>query len=151
MLILGDATQIPLKNGSVQYVISNSMIEHITPSRRLLFANEIMRVASKGYFVSTPNYWFPFEPHYHMPLFQFIPQRLKRWLLQRIRIGYVRKEPESAGVLLTKEELARLFPCAEVTGLSFTRLLPETLVAWQRLGVKHCIVNPGHTRRGFCV
>lgn len=131
-LVLGDACKVPLKNASVDYVVSNSLVEHIPPELRPNLAREVMRVARKGYFITAPNYWFPFEPHYYMPFFQFLPESFKRRLVQRVRIGWITKESYEPIALPTKQEFARLFPRANIAGLSFTHVLPETLIAWQR-------------------
>ena len=88
-VVLGDATRIPLKHNSVDYVISYALLEHIAVERRPHLAQEIMRVARKGYYIATPYYWFPFEPHYWMPFFQFLPEFFKRWLTQRVRVGMI--------------------------------------------------------------
>jgi len=61
--IIGDARNLPLDDESVDYVFSNAVIEHISRERRHLFASEIERVVRKGYFITTPNYYFPYEPH----------------------------------------------------------------------------------------
>jgi len=133
-LIVGDATDIPLRNRSVDYVVCNSLLEHIPPQRRTQFARETVRVTRRGYFISTPNYWFPLEPHYNMPFFQLLSERLKRRLRQRVPIGYVfHKDAEVVGFLVTKSEPRRLFPRAAIGDLYFTLLLAETLVAWQQL------------------
>lgn len=131
-LILGDACEVPLKDSSVDYVVSNALLEHISPGWRPSLAREVTRVARKGYFITTPNYWFPFEPHYEMPFFQFLPESFKRRLTRRVRIGWITKESYEPIALATKRELRRLFPRANIAGLSFTHVLPETLIAWQR-------------------
>jgi len=131
-VVLGDATRIPLKDKSVDYVISYALLEHITVERRFHFAQEIMRVARKGYYIATPYYWFPFEPHYWMPFFQFVPEFFKRWLTQKVRVGMIYKESYEPIALATKRELRRLFPQANITGFSFTGVVPETIVAWWR-------------------
>jgi hypothetical protein len=47
------------------------------PDRRHQFAQEMMRVG-KCWFFTTPNYWYPFESHYHLPLIQFMPESMER-------------------------------------------------------------------------
>ena len=132
-LILGDATAIPLQNGAVDFVVANALLEHIMPpAQRPQFVREVLRVARKGYFISAPNYWFPLEPHYYMPFFQFLPESLKRWLSWRVRMGWMHKESYVPVSLPTKRELRRLLPAAHITGLSFTHTIPETIIAWQR-------------------
>lgn len=42
------------------------------------FGAEIARVARRGYFVTTPNKFFPIEPHTLLPLYQFLPERWQR-------------------------------------------------------------------------
>ncbi|WP_228061055.1 MULTISPECIES: class I SAM-dependent methyltransferase [unclassified Coleofasciculus] len=54
-------------------VFSNSVIEHVGDyEEQHKMANEVMRVG-KRYFVQTPNFYFPIEPHFVLPLFQFLP------------------------------------------------------------------------------
>ncbi len=131
--VRADAVCLPFPDKSVDYLVSNALLEHVMPpSRRPRFAEEVRRVARKGYFISAPNFWFPLEPHYFMPFFQFLPESLKRWLVQRVSMGCMSKESYEPVSLSTTRELRRLFPEATVTGLSFTGAFPETIIAWQR-------------------
>ena len=72
-VIVGDACNLSLNDKTVDYVFSNALVEHISKEKRCLFASEVKRVAKKGYFITTPNYYFPYEPHYKMPFWQYLP------------------------------------------------------------------------------
>jgi len=48
---------------------SKAVIEHIDKNKRFLFANEVRRFTRKGYFITTTNFFFPFEPNYLCPFF----------------------------------------------------------------------------------
>lgn len=59
---------------------SNSVIEHVGDwSQMIKFSREIKRIA-QNYFIQTPNYWFPIEPHYMTPFFHWLPKPIKIWL-----------------------------------------------------------------------
>ena len=72
-VVIGDGCGLPLGDNSVDFVFSDNVIEHVSEPKRESFVNELRRVARMGFLITTPNYWFPFEPHYHMPFFQFLP------------------------------------------------------------------------------
>lgn len=103
-------------------VFSNSLIEHISdPGDRKKLANEIKRIGKK-FFIQTPNYYFPVEPHFLFPFFQFLPDSIKINLTLKYNLGWFQKQPdkESAGRLvssirlLKQNELMELFPGAKV-------------------------------------
>src|SRR5690606_38569539 len=72
--VAGDATNLTqFGDQSFDLVYSNSVIEHLyTFENQKKMAAEIQRVG-KRYFVQTPNKYFFIEPHYALPLFQFLP------------------------------------------------------------------------------
>lgn len=97
---------------------SNSVIEHVgTLYDQVYMAREIRRVA-RGYWVQTPNKWFPIEPHFLVPFWQFLPSWLRARLLMRRQIGFVGQVQDyllaKATVeeirLLTAREMRWLFP-----------------------------------------
>lgn len=116
--IIGDATNLPFADKEFDIVFSNSVIEHLfTKENQLKMANEIRR-AGENYFIQTPNFYFPLEPHWLFPFFQFLPFRLRVFMTQHFNIGgYPKTKNFSEAVnrvkevrLLSKKEMQRLFP-----------------------------------------
>ena len=120
--IAGDARAIKAKDASFDVVFSNSVIEHVGIYQdQIQMAKEVRRVG-KRYFVQTPNKYFPLEPHFLFPLFQFLPINIRVLLLQNFRLGWFSKTPDKAKAreivesirLLDKREFISLFPNAEL-------------------------------------
>jgi hypothetical protein len=99
----------------VEVAFSNSVIEHLGSfEQQVEFAAELQRVG-KRFFLQTPNKWFPIEPHYLFPMFQFFPVSVQRWLHTHFDIGTFRKtDPFGTIRLMSKSELRRIFPNARV-------------------------------------
>jgi hypothetical protein len=117
--VQGDALRLPFRDKSFGLVVSNSVLEHVGDFvSQLRFAEEIRRVGVR-YWVQSPNRYFPLEPHFLFPGFQFLPLPLKR-LVGRSwpfswpkRYGATRSEIDQeirAIRLLTPNEMRRLFP-----------------------------------------
>jgi hypothetical protein len=53
------------------------VIEHVAPARRAAFAGELRRVA-RGWFVQTPAFSFPIEPHSLLPFAHWLPAGVRR-------------------------------------------------------------------------
>jgi hypothetical protein len=89
-------------------------------------AREIQRVG-KWYFIQTPNLYFPIEPHFVFPLFQFLPISWRVYLVRHFNLGWIRQEPDRERAerevrsinLLSKTQLRSLFPDANVTAEMF--------------------------------
>lgn len=117
-VILGDGSSLPLKDKCADYVLSIAVIEHVPKKQRHMVSSEVYRVAKKGIVFTTPNYFFPFEPHYLLPFFQFVPERFRRKLVVDwgLTIGHIKRDTYEEISLLTRKELKHLFPEAEVFG-----------------------------------
>lgn len=120
--ISGDGRDIKCDDNAYDFVHSNSVIEHVgNHSDMLSFAGEVRRVA-KSYFVQTPNYWFPVEPHYRTAGFHWLPISAREQLLLRMSLGSFAKAVDVAEAqraardsqLLTERRLRSLFPDAEI-------------------------------------
>lgn len=101
---------------------SNSVIEHVGSfADQRQMAQETRRVA-KRYFVQTPNFLFPIEPHFLFPGFQFLPRSVRILLIQKFSLGWVSRAPLRSDAenvidhvrLLTKGELQNLFPNGKI-------------------------------------
>jgi SAM-dependent methyltransferase len=71
------AAGLPFADGEFDLVYSSSVIEHVAPARREAFAAELRRVG-RGWFVQTPAYGFPVEPHSLLPFAHWLPVPLRR-------------------------------------------------------------------------
>lgn len=109
-------------NNDYDLVFSNSAIEHVGNLRDQLAVSEVVHKAGKYHFVQTPARRFPVEPHFHVPVFQFLPLWLKTFLHQRFRCGFMGREPRwlEARIacentrLLSRRELEHLFPGSRI-------------------------------------
>lgn len=126
--VVFDGCSLPFPDQSFDLVFSNAVIEHILgPGRQEQFAREVMRVG-KSWFVTTPNYWYPFESHYHLPLIQFLPRPLVREYNRALGTHIPKGSVQELG-LLSARGLQRLFPAGKIAKVRVT-FWPETLVAY---------------------
>jgi SAM-dependent methyltransferase len=102
--VKADASEgLPFADGEFDLVYCSSVIEHVPPARRVAFAAEIRRVG-RGWFVQTPAFSFPVEPHSLLPGAHWLPARLRKayW-----RLGAAGSWEEIS--LLKRTELEALF------------------------------------------
>ena len=121
--VVGDATDLSgFPDQSVDIVFSNSVIEHLFDrEHQKRMANEVVRVG-RDYWLQTPNRWFPMEPHFQVPLWQFLPRSLRVRILMKRQCGRrgpcgTREEAErliDEVSLLTRGELVAFFPDAQI-------------------------------------
>jgi hypothetical protein len=122
--VAGDARDLSrYETASFDVVFSNSVIEHLGPifSDQRRMADEIRRVG-KRYFVQTPNRYFPIEPHFLTPWFQFMPLSMRAWMVSHFSVGWYERIPDKAKArrevesvaLLTAAQVRQLFPEAQI-------------------------------------
>jgi hypothetical protein len=119
----GNACSLPeYADNSFDIVHSNSVIEHVGHWVEMTsMANEVRRLAPR-YYVQTPNFWFPMEPHYRTLLFQMWPEAVRAKMLMRKRRGFRGPYTDLSAAmrdvqtveLLNKEQMAALFPDAQI-------------------------------------
>jgi SAM-dependent methyltransferase len=102
--VQADAAEgLPFAEGEFDLVYCSSVIEHVPPARRAAFAAELRRVG-RGFYVQTPAYSFPIEPHALLPFAHWLPASLRRpyW-----RLGAAGQWEQIS--LLRRGEMERLF------------------------------------------
>ena len=133
----GDACDLPeYGDGAFHIVHSNSVLEHVGDWPRMVaFAREVRRLAP-SYYVQTPYFWFPIEPHWMAPFFHWLPRPLQVGLFMRFSLGHASRcatvgeavlQADSAR-LLDKRMFRHLFPEAELITERFFGI-PKSLVA----------------------
>ena len=137
--IQGDATDMKmLQENQFDVVFSNSLIEHLfTKENQQKMAREVKRVG-KNYFIQTPNYWFPVEPHYLFPFFQYLPFTTRVWLVRNYQLGHIPKARNLAQAedlvrevkLLSVKEMKKLFPEGKIYYDKFAGLT-KSIVAYR--------------------
>ena len=135
--IAGDVRDMScFQNRRFDVVFSNSVIEHVGDFEdQARMAGEIRRVG-KSFFVQTPNRYFPVEPHFVFPFFQFLPVSARALLIRHFNLGWrhkipdpalARKEAESVR-LLTRGEIESLFPGARLRTERFLGMAKSFMV-----------------------
>ncbi len=122
-VVIGDACNPPdsVRNATFDLVFSNSVIEHVGGAHRRREFAEFVSRSAPHYWIQTPYRYFPVEPHWLCPGFQFLPlparARLSRiWPLMHTR-SHSRSESVATALaveLIGKTELRHLFPDAEI-------------------------------------
>lgn len=117
--VAGDARDMRgFGDGEFDIVYSNSVIEHVgTIDQMAQMAAEVRRV-SRRYFVQTPYRYFPIEPHFVFPMFQFLPVPVRTLMVQNFNLGWISRQPDRELAvdtvksinLLSRKELQSLFP-----------------------------------------
>jgi hypothetical protein len=98
-------------------------------------ARETRRVA-RAYWVQTPNYWFPMEPHFLVPGWQWLPESARVAAIRRRRLGWRGPVPDADEAresvreirLMRRTELARMFPDATLRPERFGGLVKSWIV-----------------------
>lgn len=129
---IGDATNLAdYSDQSFDIAFSNSVIEHLsTFENQASMAREMQRVG-RAYWVQTPNYWFPIEPHFQILGWQWLPVAVRVAIIRRYACGRRGPYPDLKqartsvrGIqLMTRRELFQLFPNSSIKAERFCGLV----------------------------
>lgn len=117
---IGDARSLSkYSDGSIDFIHSNSVIEHVGPWQDMAsMASEMRRVGLSGW-MQTPSWMFPLEPHFRAPFLHWFGQPLRRSMLSMSsyyrKLGVAERRYHIDRInLLTRCEVKALFPTAEI-------------------------------------
>ena len=134
-LVVGDACSHAPQLESYDLVVSNSLLEHVGgAARRLTLANRIRDISDR-HWVQTPNRYFPLEPHWFFPLFQFMPFPARVLITRGWPLSHRRSTDRHRAAQLVRDveligpaEMRRLFPDSAIWLERFVGL-PKSIVA----------------------
>jgi hypothetical protein len=103
--VQADGRELPFEDGEFELGFSNAVVEHVAGGRdaQRRFVCELCRVA-RCVFVTTPNRWFPLDPHTLLPFAHWLPPGPARERVLRARGFDDVLDP------LGPRDLASLFP-----------------------------------------
>lgn len=138
--VVGDACALDgFPDSSFDLVHSNSVVEHVGDWPRMeAFAREARRLAPR-YYVQTPYFWFPIEPHFSSPFFHWRSEQSRARALMKKRHGFAERAPDVGAAmrdvqharLLDKTQFRFLFPDARHLDERFAGLT-KSLIAIRR-------------------
>lgn len=127
-------------DNSFDVVHSNSVIEHVGGWPRIAaFAREVRRLAP-AYYVQTPYFWFPADPHfYKVPMIHWLPVPLRAKVHRRVNAGWARGDgtlDQAMGLamsnfMLDRAQFRHLFPDARHS-FEFFAGLPKSMIAMRQ-------------------
>lgn len=102
-VVIGDACAPGLGAERFDLVVSNSLLEHLGDhDRRQRFA-EVVREAADRHWVQTPYRYFPLEPHWLFPAFQFLPRSARIEVTRRWPFGHRHAPDKERAIALVDE------------------------------------------------
>jgi hypothetical protein len=121
--------------GAYDLAFSNSVIEHVGGfAHREAFARAVRALAPQ-HWIQTPYRYFPVEPHFLFPGFQFLPLTVRAEVLRRWPLVHSRPDTRQRALeialsveLLSRTELRVLFPDSEIIAERVAGL-PKSLIA----------------------
>lgn len=120
------------------FVFSNSLIEHVGGHARRRRLAEVVEELAPRHWVQTPYRYFPIEPHWLFPGFQFLPVAAQAWLSLRWPLMHTRAATPRIAMgnvleveLLSKAEMTYYFPHSRIIAERVGPLV-KSLVAVRR-------------------
>ncbi len=115
-------------DNSFDLVHTNSTIEHVGDWGRMeSFAREVRRLAPV-YYVQTPYYWFPVEPHVLLPVVHWMPEGVRAKIYLHTGLAAYGSY-RTLGEAMQRVQSARLLDRAQMT-----YLFPDSVIRFEWFG-----------------
>ena len=122
--VQADGRNLPFDDGHFDVVHSSAVLEHVgSREQQAKFISELVRVARRAVFMTTPNRWYPVEFHSVLPLVHWLPAPMFRKILS----GIGHQE-------LSKEEHLNLLSAGDIRAIGKTLGLDFDVGAVRLLG-----------------
>jgi hypothetical protein len=122
--------------GKFDLVFSNSLLEHLGGHARRRQFIDVIEESAPAWWVQTPYRYFPIEPHWVFPGFQFLPFRMRQVITLHWTAGHQQRTKDNAEAaelvasveLMSATEMRAYFPTSEMW---FERVagVPKSIVA----------------------
>lgn len=132
-----DACNLPaqITDGQYDLVFSNSVVEHVGGhAQRQRFAQTVRSLADR-HWVQTPYRYFPVEPHWLFPGFQFLPLAVRAEISSRWPLAHSPASNRAEGIqqaisveLVSRTEMAFYFPDSMILSERILGM-PKSLIA----------------------
>lgn len=121
--ISADARAMPeFPDNAFDVIHSNSVIEHVGHWPEMVqMAAEVRRLAPR-YYLQTPYFWFPMEPHFRSLFFHYLPEQTRARRLMKRKHGFrgpyatmdEAMDAVQTACLLDMTQMRALFPDARI-------------------------------------
>jgi ubiquinone/menaquinone biosynthesis C-methylase UbiE len=123
--VCADAQQLPLRDGSVDVVLSISLLEHLENPAK--WVQELYRILRQGgvAIIQIPNLQYLFEPYTKLPLIGLIPKRVQSRILRMMDYAYINFDVTVKNALLMIQKSGfKLREIVKVYHIGVMKLLP---------------------------
>jgi SAM-dependent methyltransferase len=143
-VVIADGRALPFDDEAFDVGFSNAVIEHVgSREDQRRFVHETLRTC-RLVFISTPNAWFPIDPHTLLPFVHWLPRRIRHPILRATRNEVWASEAMLNPISI--RTLRGLFPDDVEVRIERQRILGlttvVTAVARRRGGADSTIANP---------
>ncbi|NIK47850.1 class I SAM-dependent methyltransferase [Variibacter gotjawalensis] len=109
-----NAKNLPFPDRHFDVVHSSAVLEHVGSfSEQSKMIAEVARVSKRGFFLTTPNRWFPIEFHTVLPLVHWLPKPTFRRIMDATGRGFFAKEENLN--LMSSSEIKRAIRISSVS------------------------------------
>jgi hypothetical protein len=123
-----DALELPFESGAFDVVHASAVIEHVgNAANQARMIAECARVCRRGFFVTTPNRWFPIEFHTVLPFVHWLPKPMFRKLMAMVGKGFFAEEANLN--LMSASDLASACAAANIDGFKW-QIETASLAGW---------------------